>query len=342
MLAVLFAMQTYSAAWYSGFHITWRQAITIALISWYIRALLVPLGFWMAHRMPMRRVVGLAVLTRNVATHAIVSLLAGTVLHVVYAALMTKLTWIPRRASVSVELPMNVLIYWAAVAAAHGVDYYNRARDRELATTQLESALAAARLDALCSRLHPHFLFNALNGIAELVHENAEAADQMLSELAEMLRTIIKQPSRQNVALAEELGLVERYLRLQQMRFGDRLRFSLEANVETLRAAVPFLLLQPLVENAVIHGIASCPEGGTVEIASHRDRDWLVLKVRDNGAGCISSAEGVGLQATRLRLRHGYGEAHRFEFVSSAGQGTTVEVRLPFRIDDSPQEMAPS
>ena len=338
LLAVLFAMQTYSAAWYSGVRIGWRQAITIAVIAWYIRALLVPVGFWLARRMPLRRVLGNGRLARNVAAHAVVSVVVGTALQVVYALVMARLTWIPRRASFSVELPLNVLIYWTAVAAAHGVDYYNRARDRELATTQLEAALSAARLDALRSQLHPHFLFNALNGIAELVHENADAADQMLTELAELLRTILKQPSRQQVMLADELTLVERYLRLQQMRFGDRLRFTFDTEKVTQSAAVPFLLLQPLVENAILHGIAPRPEGGIVDIASRRQGNWLVLTVHDNGAGCSEPAEGVGLHGTRLRLRHSYAGEHAFRFMSSPGQGTTVEVRVPFAIAGAGEE----
>jgi two-component system, LytTR family, sensor kinase len=331
-VAMMFAMQTYSAAWYAGVRVSWRQAITIAVAAWYIRALLVPLGFWLARRMPLRFTGNRGVLVRNTAVHSAVAVVAAGALQVVYAILMAQITWIPRRASFNIELPMNVVTYCVAVAVAHGLDYYNRTRDRELAASQLEAELAGARLDALRAQLHPHFLFNTLNGIAELVHEDAEAADAMLNELAQLLRAVLQQPARHVVPLADELEFVERYLRLQQIRFGDRLRFRLNIAPETRPALVPFLVLQPLVENAVLHGIATQPEGGHMEIASCREGEWLLLRTQDDGAGCAAPAEGMGLRSTRLRLRHSYGDAQAFEFKSSLGKGTTVELRLPFNI----------
>ena len=343
LLALFFATQTYMGAAYGGLRLSWPQAIAIALTAWYVRALSVPPAFWLARRFPLRAR-SRAILARNVAVHLAAAVVLAVVEQTLYLMLASRLTWVPRRATFSFELHMNLFTYAAAVAAAHGLDYYNRYRDRELAATRLEAELAGARLDALRTQLQPHFLFNALNGISELMHENVERADEMLNQLSHLLRSSLQHPAQGEAPLSEELQFLERYARVQQMRFADRLTVAFDVAPETLAARVPYLLLQPLLENAIVHGVAPRPQGGHVEVNARREGDWLLLEVRDDGEGSSrGAAEGTGLRNTRLRLFHTYGGEHEFTFTSSREQGTCVRIRIPFRpaAESAAEEPAP-
>jgi two-component system, LytTR family, sensor kinase len=192
--------------------------------------------------------------------------------------------------------------------------------------------LAEARLDLLTSQLQPHFLFNALHTTAELMHHDVEAADRALTRLSELLRAMLDAGGRQEIRLAEEIALVERYLDIEQIRLGDRLASHIDVEPRALDAFVPMFLLQPIVENAVRHAIAPRTSGGRVLLHARPEDDKLRISVEDDGAGFDPAAtERVGLTNTRARLAHLYGAAQRLEIGRSAAGGAAVSIVLPFR-----------
>jgi LytS/YehU family sensor histidine kinase len=229
----------------------------------------------------------------------------------------------------------EMMTYWAVVGLSHALDFHNESQDRALAAAQLETRLAEAQLQALQRQLHPHFLFNTLNAISALMHRDTEAADAMLERLSDLLRLTLDRIAVQVVSLREELEFIDKYLEIEQTRFGDRLQVATLIEPETLDAAVPNLVLQPLVENAIRHGIATKVGGGHVEITARRVGASLVLSVRDDGPG-LSQAKrdalntGVGLSNTRSRLEHLYRDRYRFEFAEPAGGGLAVTIEIPF------------
>jgi signal transduction histidine kinase len=281
------------------------------------------------------------------------------------AALSRRLSWMQVTLLVmgaAVALPLLRVAYLSAVHAAFGtpitgrallqgvpaelmatagflglgftVAYAAGAQARELAMSRLERELAEARLQALQAQLHPHFLFNAFNSIAALMHRDVDAADRMLARLGELLRRVLRRSSDPFVTLGEELEFVELYLEIEQARFGERLRVGFDVDPSARSAMVPHLLLQPLVENAVRHGIAPSTTGGRVDILAAPDGGELRVEVRDSGMGLppgwAPSRVGVGLSSVRTRLEHVYGARHTLSIESPPGGGVRVRISLPF------------
>ena len=259
---------------------------------------------------------------------------------------------------------LNLTCYVVVVAITEAVDYAALYRERELQAAELRAQLAAARLGALQSQLRPHFLFNTLNTIAEQVYTDPAGADRMLTRLGALLRASFGGPERQEVPLREELDLLRSYLDIMRVRFRDRVVFHIDADPESLDALVPALVLQPLVENAIRHGIEPMERGGRIEVVARRRLDSLEIEVRDDGCGlrgggardgldadtvlAIADApptgdpvgaggapprpgSGVGLRNTRDRLRQLYGPAHRFAVRERAGGGVIVALTIPVR-----------
>jgi two-component system, LytTR family, sensor kinase len=230
----------------------------------------------------------------------------------------------------------DLLTYWAIIGLSHALDYYRKYRERELRAAQLETKLAQAQLDALRMQLHPHFLFNTLNSISVLMAEDTKAARRMLTRLGDLLRATLQNEGAHEVSLKEELEFLESYLEIEQTRFQDRLTVRMEVDSRALDARVPNLILQPLVENAIRHGIAPRAAAGLVEIHARRENGMVQLEVRDNGAGLGASPpeslmKGIGLSNTRARLEQLYGTAHRFELRDSESGGLIVTIEIPFR-----------
>jgi sensor histidine kinase YesM len=199
---------------------------------------------------------------------------------------------------------------------------------------ELESSLRTAQLAALRSQLNPHFLFNALHSLAELVHSNPKLAEDLLVRLGELLRKVLDSSSHQEVPLEDELEFIRGYLEIEQMRLGDRLQVRWDIDPATLRARVPSLSLQPLVENAIQHGISPHAKPGTLAIRASRNDDFLVIEVHDSGPGFESAVAnprpGIGLSNTRVRLENLYGARHGFELMNH--DGFMVRMRLPFGV----------
>jgi sensor histidine kinase YesM len=236
-------------------------------------------------------------------------------------------------------VPHSLLVYWAVVATQHVVAYQVRARDREHRAVELEQRLTSARLQALQMQLNPHFLFNTLNAISSLMHQDVNAADRMLVRLSELLRRALDTRDRQEVPLREELAFLERYLEIEQTRFGSRLVVERAIDATVLDAMVPNLLLQPLVENAIKHGIEG-QRRGQIRLAAQRDGNQVVLRIRDNGpgpsrGGTSTRGHGIGLSNTCRRLEQLYGSGQELTLKDAHGGGTEVVVRLPWRSSPS-------
>ncbi len=232
------------------------------------------------------------------------------------------------------DLTTQYLIYAAIVAGTHAWLYYREAQSRELRTSQLEAMLAETRLQMLSMQLQPHFLFNTLNTIAELVHDKPEAAERMIGGLSHLLRETLHAGLVDRVPLDQELALLDRYVEIQRGRFGDRLDVQVSVGDAARHALVPSLLLQPLVENAIKHGIGARARAGRIEISAARDGDRLVIEVRDDGSGVPPGAvkEGVGLGNCRARLQTMYGARdHELTIANRPGGGAVVRISLPWQ-----------
>lgn len=215
-------------------------------------------------------------------------------------------------------------IYFMIVSGAHAALFFRRDQQRA-------ASLARARLEVLKGQLQPHFLFNTLNVIAELVHEDPDKADAMITALSDLLRLTLDSASDQLVPLEREVQFVERYFAIMQTRFGERLQYECDIKLSAHRALVPPFLLQPLVENAILHGIEPLPAGGLVTIRGWVQGDDLHVSVADNGMGMESppAREGIGLGNTRARLHELFGGAAHVTLTN--GKGVKVEVTMPFR-----------
>jgi LytS/YehU family sensor histidine kinase len=225
-------------------------------------------------------------------------------------------------------------VYWAIIGLQHAVDYYRQARAREVRAARLETRLVASQLQALQQQLHPHFLFNTLHAISTLVHRDPEKADAMIERLSDMLRVTLRKVGVQEVELAQELEHLRAYLDIEQIHFGERLRIEYRIDAAALDVLVPTLMLQPLVENAVRHGLEPLMRPGTLAIEARVDGDTMWLRVRDDGIGFSKTwrrPEGVGLSNTRSRLDRLYGERAALTMRENPGGGVVVDVYIPLR-----------
>lgn len=246
------------------------------------------------------------------------------------------------------EFHFNLLIYFALVGLYQAFDYYRRFREREkraaqleLEAAQLETQLTRAQLDALKMQLHPHFLFNTLNTISVLMREDVEVANRMLLRLSELLRVALKNTSANEVTLRQELDFLRSYLEIEQTRFQDRLKIKIEAAPDTLKARVPNLILQPLVENAIRHAVAPRVGETKVEIRAARQNGHLRLSVSDNGEGIVEKSvkpNGIGLTNTRARLEKLYGANQEFLLQTAVGGGFEVSITIPFHTTDEDEQ----
>jgi signal transduction histidine kinase len=308
------------------------------LTYWYAWAVLVPGMLWMARRYPFGR----HTWKRAAAKHAggvVVFTLAHAALVVTCRVLIMKAFagrdlswWTYFQELFFLNFDWEMMTYWAVVGMSHALDFHRQSQERELTAAQLRTRLAEANLQALQRQLHPHFLFNTLNTISALMHRDTQAADAMLERLGDLLRLTLDRVGTQHVSLKDELDFLRKYLEIEKTRFGERLQVHIEVELDTLDALVPNLVLQPLVENALRHGIGPKIGGGRVDIIARRDGQELRLEVRDNGVGLTSDAfhKGVGLTNTRSRLEHLYGDRYRFECHTPRGGGLLVTVMIPY------------
>ncbi|HZR25189.1 MAG TPA: histidine kinase [Vicinamibacterales bacterium] len=325
-LALFFAVSSSLTYRSTGRPGNWALSIERSLLEWWLWALLTPVVVWLARRFSFSR--------RRWMRALVVHVAAGIVIAVVKTqgdrAGFAWLTGMKPYLLVS-TVALQFSIYLAIVAAAHGLVYYERSRERD----HLAARLADARLQLLSMQLQPHFLFNTLNTIAELVHDDPDGADRMIASLSDLLRKTLELGPAQEIPLGAELELLERYLDIQRARFGDRLRVGMTVGDDARAAAVPVLLLQPIVENAIRHGLAEHIAAGRIHIDAHRQGDRLVITVEDDGPGLPAAAaphkERVGLGNTRARLEALYGTDHRLELTNAVTRGARVSLEIPFK-----------
>ena len=320
-----------------GRPLTWTQAMA-GLPDWYLWALLVPLVVALARAFPLDHgrwgvsvgvhiPLGVAVALFELAIFTLVSTWYNRVfLDLTPSFLPTFITVVAR------WLPLALVVYALIVAIVTAVDHAGRAREGAVAAARLETQLVRAKAHALQAQIHPHFLFNTLNSIATLVREGrCDDAVTAMAALGGLLRSSMRLSDEVDTSLKGELRLIEDYLRLEQYRMDDRLNVQYDIDPEALEARVPNMLLQPLVENAIIHGLADLGPGGGIRLAAVRTNGHLDLAVHDTGRGFEGSPpEGIGLRNVRERLRAHHGDAATMVIESSPGAGTRVAIRLPF------------
>ena len=243
-------------------------------------------------------------------------------------------SWEPRTLDTLPQLVQSnfadqLLMYVAVVVAAHAYAYFVRGQRQEIERLQLSRSLAQSELQTLRTQLHPHFLFNTLQGVSALIDTDRGKAQDMLLTLAALLRKVLQYGNSDLIAFHEELAFVESYLQLEQMRLGRRLEVHRQITPDVHTALIPQLVLQPLIENAIVHGIANCRDGGWVEIAAHLHREQLVVSIRNSIGGASPAGLGVGIKNTRARLKYLYGEDAAFEFEILEAKVAVARLKVP-------------
>jgi len=338
-LAVFSASQTAVSLTQRGEPIVWSDLLAGRFADWYSCALFTPIFFWLAGRYPIDRQSWRVTIPLTLAVTS-----ACVVLK--YALLVPIEHWmgLNLKSSFGTALSRNFanesMAFWAVIGVVHALEFNRRYREREVAAADLRARLSEAQLDALRSQIHPHFLFNTLHSISTLMHRDVEAADTMLTRLSDLLRLTMKHRGNNEITLRDELALVDNYIEIMRVRFGDRLTVSRNVEPDTLDVLVPQFILQPLVENAFDHGIARTPGPSRIEIRAESRADRLELSVSDNGSGPDSSPaagrkHGIGLTNTRLRLEQLYGSAQSMSLDRSPGLGTRVTILVPWRVSGS-------
>jgi signal transduction histidine kinase len=319
-------------------HVPWREAILPSLADWYSFALLSLPMLGLARRFQFHR--------DNWPSTALLHLFASVFFSGFWIMLRAGLAQIidrpifgyaPDFSNDFVDLfsksfHKNLWIYWVILAVSHAFDYYRKLNERELKTAELEKSLTQAKLRALQSQLNPHFLFNTLHTISALMHIDVEKADRMVAKLSDLLRYALDSTDEHEVPLRDEITFLKRYLEIEQTRFGDRLTVTMDIPADTWDAKVPNLILQPIVENAIRHGIEPHARPGKIHLSARRENGQLTLEVRDNGAGLKPNhtrREGIGTSNTRLRLQQLYGSNQSFTLENATGGGLLATVKLP-------------
>jgi two-component system, LytTR family, sensor kinase len=333
--------------------IPWSILIADRLADWYSCALFTPAYFWLARHYPVTRRDWLRGLLVHLAATQLFVVIKYTLYVAVGIALGLRPTAVPVVAQVLRAIQGNIvfenMIFWALAGVVHAIEFQRHALEREARAERLRAELTQARLDALVGQLHPHFLFNALNTVSSLMHRDVPAADVVLARIGDLLRRTLRAGERPEVTLAEELEMLDDYLAIMRARFHDRLTVDVHAAPGTERALVPHFVLQPLVENAIEHGIAERAGAGRIDVRVTREDTRLVLTIADDGPGLSTLTRrsatqdgehvGIGLANTRRRLAALYGDDHALTLTNRSTGGLVARIELPFRqarSDDAP------
>jgi signal transduction histidine kinase len=322
----------------------WQTLLILNCAYWYLWAAFTPAIVWLSQHFRFERQ-GLA---RTVLVHlpsvAVFSFghiaLMGGVQWWLAVARGQEFPWWEEVQNTALQyFDWEMMTYWTLVGLSHAVLYYRESRDRAVRASQLETKLVEAQLKALQQQLHPHFLFNTLHAISALMHRDVEAADRTLMRLSDLLRLTLENIGQQEVTLQSELEFLSKYLQIEQTRFADRLIVRFDVEPAALDTRVPYLVLQPLVENAIKHGVAKKAGPGHIDISARRDGDKLLLEVRDDGVGLSEDSltalqKGIGVSTTRARLQHLFGADYRFEFHRQPA-GLSVVIAVPWHTADA-------
>lgn len=350
LIGLIFAGQFYLFTRQAGYAVGWRSVFAWELTRWTLWAVLAPLMISSIRRRP--------ILSWRKARPILIHVLVSVLFSLVHLFLLAISLWLEAKiidaistnqsliallkSSVSelirffqttftLDFHIGVLVYWTILLVCQALDSSRRA-------AQLETQLANAQLEALKMQLHPHFLFNTLNSVTALLHQDVEAADEMIGELGSFLRLTLKNPGGTEVRLQEELNFLKSYLQIEKVRFQDKLTVNFMIDPDTVDAQVPNLILQPIIENAIRHAVAPRKDAGQIDIHAKRDHGRLHIQIMDNGPGISGPnsgplKEGIGLQNIRARLQKLYGADHVFKLSNRAGGGLKVELEIAFRTE---------
>ena len=320
------------------------RLLALNLVYWYIPALLAPIIMAFALRHPFDRIRWPRQLALHLAGALAYSVVHTTIMMTVRSLLLIGQPLPPdypgfrnyTLLAYLTQLDWLLMTYLFLIGLAWALAYRHESEERALNTSQLETRLVEAQLQALQRQLHPHFLFNTLNTVSGLIRTDPDGADKMIDRLGDLLRMTLHKSGIQEVSLKEELDVLGKYVEIERTRFGNRLTIDMQVQPETLDAQVPSLVLQPLVENAIRHGIAPNARPGRIAVSAERENDELVLQVLDNGDGLpperlMALNRGVGLDNTRARLSHLYPDHFEFSF-SNLDRGFCVTIRIPFEV----------
>ena len=330
-LAFLAAGEDKVRIWERGLHTSYWTALLVDGAFLLTAALLTPPVFAIVHRYPI---------TKPIRFGRVAGYVLGSALYIVACVCLNWILLPPWNSPAQRFEPRSlhglvtgfysfaVMIwnYIIVLAAAHAYEYFKRARDQEL---ELQQALATSELQALKSQLHPHFLFNTLQGISALIDTEKERAKAMVLKVSNLLRTALQYSSTDVISFDEELKFVDDYLGVEKMRLEERLEVRWQIDPATRHLLVPQLIMQPLVENAIFHGVACCRGGGWIEVASRRAGDMLEITIRNSVGGKSHAGTGLGLQNTRARLKHLYEDDAALQFGHVGDGVATASLVLP-------------
>lgn len=336
-LALTYAVSAVISARSEGMTVVWWRPLVWNLVHFYLWMLIAPLVGWIGRR-------GGPGWGRFAAVHGPASLLVAgaqvTLLLTIYWQLCGPSASRPNmvfgefmQTEFTYNFHLSWIIYWVVLVVLRAMESHRRLRDEQLRNSQLETQLIQSQLQTLRVQLQPHFLFNTLNAISALALADPLQARLMIARLSDFLRLTLEERHAQQVPLARELEFLQCYLDIQQVRFQDRLTTHLDAATDTLQASVPNMILQPLVENALQHGLLAKPSRGVLHIVTRREGDALYLRVDDDGLGLPAEGlrDGLGLSNTRARLAALFGISATLELRRRDDGGTRVEVRFPYR-----------
>lgn len=343
IFGLFMATEWYIQAARAGNPILWRSALMSEMVYASVWLLLTPPILWLAWRFPFHASNWLPV----AAIHLTATLLFSVAHRVVFSVASEVIAlspdhpflWSTISASVYRYFDYGIMIYWILLLFRQSIGYYRQVQQQALKRSELESELNLAQLRALKMQLQPHFLFNTLNGISVLVRKNPDAACAMISRLADLLRMTLDNTGTQEIPLHQELKTLACYLDIERMRFADRLSVTMDIDEETKNAFVPNLILQPLVENALVHGVAKQRSSARLSIKSSRTNGSLTLEVEDSGPGLPGGSElreGIGMSNTRSRLERLYGNEFSFGMEHVPGSGAIARITMPYHT--SPRE----
>ena len=330
--AVVFIPQTYYSS--PRHHITILGAFIENVLAFYPWILLSPLVLWLCNRYPFTR----KLWARNLAIHLVASIPIAVIEVVVLRALYL---WTglakelaPFYLTLSFAGCFDLLVYWSIVAVGQGIRNFREAEEQAHRLTE-------AQLQMLKGQLQPHFLFNTLNAVTELVYDEPQAADRVLTNLSELLRSSLRQESMR-VCLADDLKFVRHYVDIQKELLKDRLQITYDIDPDALPAMVPAMLIQPLIENAIKHGIGNRAEGGKIAVFARRDSGYVEIAIKDNGKGAakngtgklvadLSASGGIGLNNLRARLNQLYAADHSMRIAAYPDAGFAVSIIIPYQ-----------
>ncbi len=344
-IGIVFTLQGYFTSYRSERPVALTDSLYLQMTWSYLWALATPLVLWASARLPIERNNWLRSSSLHVPISIVLSVIITALGHVVnwlyWGWMMGKpFSFVRMSRFVVANFSEGIGIYLLIALTSYAFNYYRRFREGQLRTLQLEAQLSQAQLQALKMQLHPHFLFNTLHSISALLNKDTEAARQMITRLGDFLRLTLENSGSQEVTLQQEMEFLSCYLEIERIRFRNRLVTHMDVAPQLLEARVPNLILQPIVENAIRHGIAPRSSPGLIEIEAKHQNGALRIQVRDNGPGLPKHRtsenlfrKGLGLSNTETRLERLYGAAHLFDLSNDPDGGLIVTLEIPFHKD---------